>query len=122
MKGSTEIAVPVVRDPSGSMGFEAFATSDANCVIGRWHDSGMWPTIQPGDVIEVDFTVHSYRREGVYMIDIDGRPALRRISRLPFRGKLTVTADSGPDLQESCDESSLIVMGQVRAVWSRKGL
>lgn len=82
----------------------------------------MAPTLQPGDLVEIDTAVTRARDNGVYLISFPaGEPMLRRVQAL-LDGRAQVYCDRDMDTPqvEVCGERELTVIGRaVRFLRSR---
>lgn len=74
----------------------------------------MAPTLQPGDLVEIDTTVTRARDNGVYLIGFPaGEPMLRRVQvLLDGLARVYCDRDMGTPQVDVCDEQELTVIGR----------
>jgi phage repressor protein C with HTH and peptisase S24 domain len=73
----------------------------------------MSPTMQPGDLVEIDSTVTRAHADGVYLVAFPaGMPALRRIQALLGNNRVRVVCDQDPAAADECDSKDLRILGR----------
>ena len=82
----------------------------------------MAPTLQPGDAVLVDLGDTAERlRDGIYVLKVEGRLQLRRLTLHPVRPELTVQSDNPAHADwPGLSATELDLVG--RAVWSGRRL
>ncbi len=116
-------ALPVATGPNVAEALQSLSEAAPERAFGRWNCSGMEPTIKAGDVIEIDVSVKAFGRDGIYLIDIGGTPALRRISFMFNKpGSVRLSQDVCPHAAYEERKADVKVIGQVRRSWSPRGL
>lgn len=80
----------------------------------------MAPTLNAGDLVEIDTLEESPNADAVYLIALPfGEPALRRLQVLP-QNNVRVTCDAAPDDGEVVERSQIRVLGKAhRALCGR---
>lgn len=73
----------------------------------------MLPTMQPGDLIEIDTIVASVDADGIYLVDFPaGMPALRRVQVLLGSKRVRVSCDRSPAAADECESKDLRILGR----------
>jgi len=77
----------------------------------------MYPTVKPGDGVLVDTTISEYVGEGLYVLDTDAGPQIRRLTARVKAGVL-VTCDNTiyPPDTTNRDRLEEIILGKVVAL------
>ena len=57
-------------------------------------DDAMLPTMGRDDICVIDQTVNSVTRDGIYVIDVDGRTLIQRIAYNPIKRTIFISSDS----------------------------
>lgn len=73
----------------------------------------MAPTMQPGDLVEIDSTVTRAHANGIYLVVFPtGKPALRRVQVLMCSNRVRVYCDRDPTAADECDSKDLRILGR----------
>lgn len=108
------IPFPIKARPS------AAERADPRLGIFRAPTDSMAPTIAPGDIVEIDEACNVIRTDGLFVIDIDGSPAIRRVQRVPGTGRVRLSTDAAPTEAELVDRAAVRVLARVTRYWSER--
>lgn len=81
----------------------------------RAPSDSMAPAIAAGDIVEVMPCEH-LDADGIFIVDINGAPALRRIQLLPG-GRARLSTDAAPHAAEVVKRATVQVLGRVKRYW-----
>ena len=85
-----------------------------SCIVS---DTSMSPALNPGDRLLIDMTKRSFTIDGVYLVELIGNNALRRLKR-DISGKIQVFMDSMPNYYiDLPDASDMKILGRAIYLW-----
>ncbi|EPY00926.1 helix-turn-helix transcriptional regulator [Magnetospirillum fulvum] len=89
------------------------ATPDQLAVVRVCGDS-MWDTLHDGDHVLVDRTQTSLRKEGLFVLDVEGEVYVKRCSYRPDTRRVTMRSDnSAYPTWDAIDPETVTVIGRV---------
>ncbi|TAK84207.1 MAG: hypothetical protein EPO20_15155 [Betaproteobacteria bacterium] len=95
---------------------EAQADDEIQFVTVMWPRAGLGNSIRNGDLVEIDMMAKAVHHDGVFVVEIDGRPELRRVQRdILDDGSFLVGNDWAPADRVARDQ--LRVVGAVTKIW-----
>lgn len=84
-----------------------------------WNDD-MAPTIMRGDPVVVDLSKRMLQHGGIFLLNHDGAPAMRRVSYDASKKKVRIFGDNPACFPYDADPAALKVVGRV--VWQGRRL
>ena len=82
----------------------------------RAQSGNMAPTIDAGDIVEIDRTCSAITNDGIFVFEAAGALAVRRVQRLPG-GYARVSSDAAPHVTELVEREAVRVLGRVARIW-----